>query len=459
MPNKQQQRARQQRQQQRARRNAPYDISQVLGPQALRQLVNSLTQTEIRPQVDAINTQIKTTRAEGASQQAGAQAAGSLQANRTNDYYTMLAKSMGQVQQGQQQAGQQYAANLQNVTAGTTAQIDQASNDRQSQLAQDMAVRGGGLQQNAGFESAIGAARVNAAQRGQDIKGLAASQNANYEGLINSMAGSTAMKGGEIQGQIASQTQANMGQIGTESMKSLVDLMGQKRTVQAQRGPLTAKNLLQVRDSEFNKLATMEGLNLDTAQLRERIRSAKTNEKLTAIGLTQKELQQRATNKHNSVLEQQAQQRINATIRGQNITVRGQDMSAEQRAADRALREKLQNAGGVAGLTPSELRKLHESNAKYRSSIRSVKSIIEGVLGTHDQHKTGTFERNKPGDKHFEWAQVKKDLNAKYKDADMVDAAFELWKYGHISNSLEQRLRERQIGIPKNWRFYSPNKP
>lgn len=436
----------------RRRRQSPYDVTNALGPIALRRLVNSLVKAETRPAVNAINRQETQTLNLGKSQVKGAEEAGSLQANRSTDYYAMLAKSMGQTLSGQQQAGSQYAGNIQGITDKTTTQIDQAENSRKEQLAQDAAVRGGGYQQNDAFEASIGAARVNAAQQGQDIKGLAASQNANYEGLLRAMTGSTAMKGGEIQGQIAGQTQAQVGTINSNVMQQMLELGGKKADVKASAGGLKAKYLTELRDSEFNKLATMEGLNMNRAELQERQRSNKVNENITVAGLQQDQLKQRATQKQDRAANNLAQQRIDSTIRQQNITIRGQDISHEDRKADRELREQLDKGGGVAGLTPYQLRKLHENNAKYRSSIRSVKDIIQSVLGTHEQHKTGTYGKNKPGDDHFDWANVKKDLNMKYKDADMIDAAFELWKYGWLSNDTEKRLKDRHIGVPKGWR-------
>lgn len=434
------------------KRQNRYDVTSALGPNALRRLVNSLVKLETQPQMNAINREMTQTQNLGKSQVAGAEAAGSLQANRTNDYYTMLAKSMGQTLSGQQQSGSQYAGNIAGITGAATTQIDQVENARKEQLAQDAAVRGGGLQDNTAFEASIGAARVNAAQQGQDIKGLAATQNANYEGLIQAMTGSTAMKGGETQGQIAGQTQAQVGTINSNVMQQMLELGGKKSDVQASKGGLKAKYLTELRDSEFNKLATAEGLDLNRDQFGETQRSNRMNEKITVAGLQQDELKQRATEKQNQRANNLAQQRIDSTIRQQNITIRGQDITSEDKALDRDLREKLDEGGGVGGLTPYQLRKLHENNAKYRSSIRSVKSIIESVLGSHEQHKTGTYGKNKPGDDHFDWANVKKDLNMKYKDADMVDAAFELWKYGHLSNDVKQRLKDRHIGVPKKWR-------
>lgn len=294
---------RRRRRRRRAEMAALFDPGATLSGRSLRRAANTLTRMEAQPQRAALRREM---------QQANRQ--GSALADRASDYYTQLATLERDNVARQQAIGGELQTRLKGLGDESQAGLSAIEAEAQQRAAQDEAVRGAGL----GGGGAERVAAEIAAQKGLAQSGTRQAQEAgelstaNWANLANVAAASRGLQGGETLSRIQNALSGQQ-----------ADIRGRQSDLETQVAQKRMANLLDLRQQGYENLVTAEGLGIDRAKLR-------TDAQLERERLRSNERQNRA--------------RVRAQRRGQDITMRGQDMTAEQRAADRRARERIATA-------------------------------------------------------------------------------------------------------------------
>lgn len=223
-----------------------YNPGAGLSGQALYSAATKVTNAAVDPKVDALTHQLQSVTTQG-----------SALAARGGDYYRQLAQDeLGKVAQQKAIAtmlNQQTAA----VGQGTQQAFDQMSAAEQSRQNADTALRGQGLGGDTTTVPAeIQAQRGTAATLQQASGNQAALQGADWSSLANAMAQSRQMRGGEVQGQLLNRVANQQQQV----RQNISD-------TEATRGDTFAKNLLDMRQQQFENAVTGAGLQIKQSDI------------------------------------------------------------------------------------------------------------------------------------------------------------------------------------------------
>jgi hypothetical protein len=329
----------------KSERAALYDPGAQLSGARLRRAANQLTALEVNPQRRALRNEMTQATAQGTEL-----------ANRTKDYYSQIAQSESDNVARQQALGADLQGRLKGIGDQSQAALSQIGTEADQRASADTAVRGGGL---GGGGSERVAAEV-AAQRGLALQGAqsASSQGelstANWSNLANIAAQARGMQGGESLGRVQNALSAQQGDIRNKQ----IDLEGKVAQTRM-------KNILDLRQQGYENIVTAEGLGIDRAKIAASVQSDK-----RAAALARQRIKSS---------ERQNRQRVAATKRGQ-------DVSSQTHALDRASRERIQAANrqsreaianakkkGNGKLEPADARKLKGGIANALADLDSVK--------------------------------------------------------------------------------------
>jgi hypothetical protein len=246
-------------------RNPLYRPSATLSGHDLVTAANRLAGTELDPQIASVGREADTAKA-----QSGALI------SRAGGYYRQLAEREAGNVAKQQALGDLLSKQLASIGTTTRADYDKQSQGETQRRSSEAAVRGDrGTSSQVDAELAALRGRSDTLQQGAES--AAAAQTANYTGLQGAMSSAMALRG-----------QEETGRLSTREQNTLAELAAKKADLEGQRGGLTTKHLLDLRQSGFENAATMQGLGLKAADIeatvakasgdrsvaRERIRSA-----------------------------------------------------------------------------------------------------------------------------------------------------------------------------------------
>jgi hypothetical protein len=243
-----------------------YNPGAGLSGQALYAAATKVTNAAVDPKVDALTHQLSSVTTQG-----------SALAARGGDYYRQLAQEeLGKVAQ-QKAIGDMLGQQTAGVGAQTQAAFAQMGQAEQQRQAQDTALRGQGLGGDTTTVPAeIQAQQGTAATLQQAAGNQAASQGADWSSLANAMAQSRQMRGGEVQGQLLNRVANQQQQV----RQNISD-------TESTRGDEFAKNLLSMRQQQFENAVTGAGLQIkqsdidaQLAGVKQRATAAKTKTKL-----------------------------------------------------------------------------------------------------------------------------------------------------------------------------------
>src|SRR3954470_14211603 len=226
--------------------NSLYDPTVQLSGHSLAQAARDLADLQVAPKFGALTRQLGSITTQG-----------SALAARSGDYYRQLAQDeLGKVAQQKALAGM---LNTQTAAVGAQTQsaFDQMSAQEQQRQAADTTLRGAGLGGDVSqVPEEIQAQRGTAATLQQAAGNQAASQGADWSNLANAMAQSRSLRGGEVQGQLLNRV-ANQQQ----------QVRGQIADTESTRGDEFAKNLLSMRQQQFENAVTGAGLQIKQSDI------------------------------------------------------------------------------------------------------------------------------------------------------------------------------------------------
>jgi hypothetical protein len=336
-----------------------YDPAQQLSGARLSHAAQALTDLEFNPQRKAL-----TTEATQAERQGGA-----LQ-SRAGGYFLQLAEAeRGNVERSQA-VGNLLQQRLGTIGQESTQALDAAQQKSQDVLNSDETLRGPGLQGGSTqLAEELAAARARQASSQQAATTEAAASTADYGNLADLSRRAREVRGGETVQQLANAESAQLG-----------DIASRRAALEASVGPKRTENLLNLRQSGFENAATAAGLDIDQAKIRQQMRSDAQDAALARAKL-------RATNKQNKARNRLTRAQIRATRRGQTLSaatqrrgqtiqertqIRSQNMTAAQRAADRASRERIAKARRKGTkVEPADARKIKTSISNALADITS----------------------------------------------------------------------------------------
>ncbi|HET6315202.1 MAG TPA: hypothetical protein VFG86_02005, partial [Chloroflexota bacterium] len=267
---------------------------QPLSGESLMNVAKASVGVSLDPQLSALDTQARSARI-----QQGAAVA------RTGGYYKDLAESAASDIARSQALSSTLRGRLADIGSEGQAAIDRAQQAADVAQARDVGVRGPGLS-GGGDErvrAELAAARAQAAQTSEAGRVTGENIGASWEGLLRASAAAQTMRGGEVRNQM-------MNRLSNE----LADIRTKKQTLQAQRGPMVLDQLGKLRQQAFENAATASALG--QKQLAQQFEQQYKQAELALQGKKVEEAGR--TNRA----------RIRATLRGQDITARGQDVSA-----------------------------------------------------------------------------------------------------------------------------------
>jgi hypothetical protein len=394
----------------RLNRDPLYDPSSTLSGANLSRAADALVGLEFNPQRKALQQEATQAQRQGGAVQ-----------SRASDYFLQLAQGeRGNVERSQALGGmlQQRLGDI-----GKTSQtaIDTSQARTEDLLRADEGTRGAGLQGDQGrLMEELAAARARSTASTQTAQQDAAAQTQGYTQLADLSRQAREVRGGEVVGQVANATSAR-----------LADVATRRAALESQVGPARTEKLLGLRQSGFENAATAAGLGLDQAKLQAQIQQTRSDASLARAKL-------RSTNRQNRARNRLTQQQINATLRGQTISAytqrRGQNISSQDRALDRATRLKIaatRRAGGK--LESADAQKLKTSVSNALADITSGQPLT-----ITDNGKTKTYTNP---------AKYLRDAGA---SGIVIRAAMER-KTGGLNYDTARELRQLGVRVPRNW--------
>ena len=379
-------------------RNPLYDPTQQLSGSRLRSAADSLVSLEFGPQRKALEQEAAQTQTQGAAVQ-----------NRANSYFLQLAEAeRGNVERGTA-IGNLLNGTIAEIGKQTNASLDTAAAQGAAALGADQGVRGPGLDGGSTkLAEELAAARARAGENTQRAGLDAASQTASFTSLADLSRQARELRGGETVQQLANAQQAK-----------LSDVASRRAALEASVGPKRVEQILGLRQSGFENAATAAGLDLDRAELRAQVQQDQTDAELAAAKL-------RATNRQNRARNRLTAKQIAATRRGQ-------DVSAEQRALDRASRERL----GAAD------RKSRERIAAARRKGKTLETADAKKVKTGIANALADLQQRKPKN-GAAW------LRKQGAPGIVIRAALER-QQGGLKLSTVAELKRLGIRVPRQW--------
>ena len=325
-------------------------------------------------------------------------------ANRTSDYYSQLAQEEAGMVARQQAIGTELQNTLSKTGAEAQTALSTVEQEAAQRAAQDAALRGQGLsgggQERVAAE--IAAARGLAAQGTQTAQQTSALTTANWANLSNVANTARGMAGGETLTRYQNQL-AN-----TQN-----DIRGRRASLDRQAAAKRVGNLLELRQQGFENTLAARGLDVDLAEIQADMQQSQAANKLARARIKS--------------AERQNKQRLAVQKRGQDISSwtqrRGQNVTAKQRAADRASRERIAKARSRGSkVEPADARKIRMGVSNALADLSSAKP----------KNPTRWLRRrDAPGI--------------------VAQAAAERYKYGGIRPSTAAELRRMGVRVPKGW--------
>jgi hypothetical protein len=406
----------------------------MLTPRDIRRSANALVDLQIRPQLNAIDSQIRTTQTQGAGiQDRHPQMYANLGSN-----YTQPA---GQVRRFER--GHERRRRGPSVTHARMRSRAGYSEARRSAGRQTRPCAAAGLTaaRRQALASQLGAAHTAAAADTAKPPATVQKQTADaYRGLIQTMAAAAPMAGAEA-----------IGKTGAETAKALGNLADKRTDVIGSGDALRVKTMNDLQQQAFTNYATVQGLNLqgDKQAIDLALGSASNDYKYDALNT---KIDQ------NNTTNDQADQRIAQGDERNQIAWGNLHNSQDRLKWQKDRAEYLDSHGGVKGLTPWQRLQFQKGNEAVRSSIESVGAAGDAFHQAMVKGDDGKMH-------HYTPEQIKAALLKKFgNDADVVNAGIAL-AHGTLNEGahpdLIAALKARHIGIPKSWtrtKGYTPAK-
>lgn len=373
-------------------KNPLYTPGTPLGGHTLSESAHDLAELDTRPQLQAIDTASQT-----------AQTQGQAVAGRAAGYYQQLAQQAADSVARQHAISGQLNDTLGGLTAQTQARVAQAGQEQQTKLAADAQLRGGGLSGGADDQAATeqAAQTDRAAQDAGAYQAAGAKQGSNYEGLTNVGSTAAAQRGGE-----------QLGELNINLLNSLAKLRTQRQQVQAGEGADETKQLLGLRQSEFNNLATEQGLGIKAADIQQQAAQARSQARLGTAKLTEK-----AKADHLAHLDRQYQSALTHNDRQAALSYKRQMTDYQKKY-------------GLGPFKPSSGTGTKEP-ASAVGLRRGITNAVDLLQQGHSVH----------------YLQTQKAA------PDVVRAAQEINQQGYLSPDTQRSLEELGVQIPAEWLY------
>lgn len=368
---------------------------QLSGP-ALAKAARRLAGIEIDPQVHALDTQAQT-----------AQTQGTALAGRAAGYFAGLGKRTDAAKVTAQAISDQLNQRLGAISAGAQTHVDQATADAQRAQSADVALRGEGLS-GGGEErlaAELAAQRANGATTGQAFQSAGAIKGAAGESLQNEIGASRDLQGGETQRQLTNRLAATLAGIGSK-----------KADIEGQRGGLELQNLLKLRQSGFDNLATLRGLNIKGEQIAQDAAQSERNAQLAVARINE-------TSAHNKTTEK---------ISGGNLALSQAKFAS---ATEKDAYQRLHNLGPYK--PPAS-----PKGAKEPQASLNVKRQIGNAMSSYQRYLAAGHS--------LPWiAQHARKQNV---PPDVLNAAADLANFGYILPAHQRILERAGVRIPADWK-------
>ncbi|HEX8743605.1 MAG TPA: hypothetical protein VF712_10770 [Thermoleophilaceae bacterium] len=305
-------------------KNPLYNPGAQLSGLDLHRAVQGLVDQELGPQESALERQVQNTGRQGAAL-----------LDRNADYYKHLAtEAAGEVAR-MQALSSGLRTSLAGVEAGAAAGINEAERQARERAAATSHTAPASSER---LDRELAAQRARAAQTGAAFKSAGELQASGAEQFSSAIGQARQLRGGEVQRELTNRIASQR-----------AELEGRLADVRAQRGPLATKNLLGLRQTGFENLATVKGLDLKAADLEADQAQAKAAADLAAR-------------------RQREAERANRAREGN--TRRGQDLSHADRAAAEAGRNaRHEPRGRKPRFTRAEVRRYEGMYEKARSLL------------------------------------------------------------------------------------------
>jgi hypothetical protein len=378
--------------------NPLYNPSQTLSGTSLKNAADSIATAQTAGPISALAQQI----AQNNKQASGAQ-------NQTFGYFMQLAKA-AQAAVGQQAAG----------SGALNAQQQQLASNTQTQLGQlGQQAQGGTLgrmnAQGLGGDSVGQLGAVTAQQQG-----TAASNAQNYQAAALNQGASGTSQAVNNAGAYALGGQEKIGAIGRAGQLANVPLNSKIATLQASQGTLAATALGQLRTQERNYGIAQAGLGIKQQTVQNTATNNATRNALTATG-------QQVTMRGQNMTAATA-------ASAQALTASGQQITAARDAANAAYHQATVNGkygvGGGSGAKPLSA----SLNAKAQSQLSTAIGVIhQGQSYSDKLLPNGLPNPNSKYPNGYSEAFIKAGLGQHYHIPDyLIAAAYQLVGYGSI---------------------------
>lgn len=373
-------------------KNPLYTPGTPLGGHTLAESAHDLATLDTKPQLDAIDQASKSAQTQG--QAVSSRAAG---------YYQQLAQQAADSVARQSVISKRLNDTLGGIGDQAQARVAAAGSDQATKLAADADLRGGGLSGGADAQAAVeqAAQADRTAHDAGAYRAAGAAQGANYEGVTNVGSTAAAQRGGE-----------QLGQLDTNLLNSLAKLRTQRQQVQAGMGADETKQLLGLRQSEFNNLATEQGLGIKAADITQQAAQARAQARLGNKKLTEK-----AKADHLAHLDRRYQ---SALTHGDRQAALG----LKREISD------YQKKYGLGSFKPTS----GTGTKEPASAVSLRRGITNAVTLLQQGHSVRYLQTQKAA-------------------PDVVRAAQEINDQGYLSPDTQRSLEELGVQLPPEWRF------
>jgi hypothetical protein len=370
-------------------RNPLYNPGEQLSGNALRRAAEQLVDLQFQPQQRAIQRL-----------SANAERQGGQLASNASDYYLRLAQHEQGAVTRQQAIGSELQARLGTITDQTQVRLDALADQAQQGQQEATNVTGiGGVQSQAGVEAL--AAQRRQASDAQAIQSAGAAQAANYAGLQQIGQQANMMRGGEVQERLAMQL-ANQ----------LAEYRGQGQQLAEQRGNAVGQAVGTLRQQGFENLMTQGALELDAGKLQASV---------------QEDIRAEANNRRT----------VGATIRGQDVT-------ADQRARDRSSREQIAAMNVQAR---ERIAAAGRKNAAGKTEPADARKVKSGISNAVSLISNGPGFQKRGNDNPQGWAKRLRSMGA----PEIVVRAATERATGGLSPQTAAELRTLGVQVPRDW--------
>jgi hypothetical protein len=330
---------------------------------SLEKAANQLTSLEFKPKIAALDSQAKTEKTQGTAL-----------IDKTTGYYKDMAAQEAARLARQTALSGELDTRLKAIDTDTTAHLDQPV----PKVGSGAPGLSGGADDQ--FANELAAQRARAASTAAAYRTGGAVESGNWEGYSHAMAGARAFHGDEAHTDLTTRLANRLSSIGQE-----------KKALQATKGDQTVKNLLDLRKSSFEDIATLQGLGLKKSQIDASLKIAQGN---NAASLAAASTRANATTTA-------AQIRADATLAAARArSAKGQKLTPSQKLALRRDRAQRRNhtgpyaPGGPKASKPSQSSfKAHGLLDNFRSSIRRYRGAgLSGPQITKKARKSKAYD-------------------------------------------------------------------